>query len=252
MRVILLLVGQLAICLSFFPGAALGQTAPPILNVQNANTAPLSGDPIEVEDCHIQELGGMLLARTGLLEIEFTNESRVTADLVRFRIKWGEHGVAYIRDQGKFSPGITIKHKFRQGEGRVVSPIFSHPDLRCSVQSAHFVDGTTWTRPVSSVGQPSARPTTSSAVPRGYVGAVFEQLTAATVSVRLVIPGSPAFTAGLEQGDVIDAIDGERISLVSDATTLISGSQSGSVLKFQIARAGQEELVLDIAVAPRP
>ena len=61
--------------------------------------------------------------------------------------KVGRNSTAYIRDEGSVAPGVTVKHKFRQSEGELISPLFSHPDIRCSTESVHFADGTVSTRP---------------------------------------------------------------------------------------------------------
>ena len=85
------------------------------------------------------------------IQIEFTNESQTTADLVNFGVdSSGQHFV--IRDVGTFSPCVSIKHKYRNGEGQAfVLPGLIAPRVNCSVVSVRFVDGTVWRkgRPVT-------------------------------------------------------------------------------------------------------
>ncbi len=216
---------------------------PPILNVPNTSTAPPGGPPIEVEDCKLREIGGLVLAKTGKLEIQFTNESNVPADLVRFRVAWAPDKYAFIRDQGNFAPGITVKHLFRQSEGALISPLFSHPNLRCGVESVHFKDGTQWTRPESAVvlWTPPPIPVVT-AMPRflgsGYIGVELQPSSGGRFSARLVLPGSPAERAGLKQGDVIDSINGQRPASFQDVLDLITSAPAKTPLKLVVERSG--------------
>lgn len=244
----------------FFSGTAGAQTPPPTLNVPNTSTGPPSGSPIEVEDCKLQYQGGLMLAKTGKLVIEFTNEGDVTADMVRFRVAWGTNDAAFVRDQGKFSPGVTVKHEFKQSEGALISPLFSHPDLQCTVQSVHFADGSTWTMQTASasltpaVAESMPSPSPSAEIRSygsGYIGAEFEKVDPNTIRVRLVLPGGPADQGGLKQDDVINSIDGERLASIQDLAELITASPAGIVLRFSVDRNG-EAMNLRITVTLPP
>jgi hypothetical protein len=246
----------------FASSAARAQTPPSTLNVPNTSTAPPSGSPVEVEDCKLHYQGGLMLAKTGKLVIEFTNEGSVTADMVRFRIGWGTNDAAFIRDQGKFSPGVTVKHEFKQSEGALISPLFSHPNLQCSVESVHFMDGSIWTaqeEPAASAAIPAIVQSVSSPTPgtevqsygSGYVGAEFEQMDPNVIRVRLVIPGGPADQGGMKQGDIINSIDGERLASLQDLIELITASPSGIILRFSVDRNG-EAMNLRIKVRVHP
>ncbi len=85
------------------------------------------------------------------IAIEFVNESTQTAKLVNFDVNSsGTHFV--IRDVGTFSPGVSIKHQYRNGSGQAfILPAFISPNVTCQVASVEFVDGSTWRR-----GQPGA------------------------------------------------------------------------------------------------
>jgi hypothetical protein len=78
------------------------------------------------------------------IAIEFVNESKQTATLVNFAVdSSGDHFV--IRDVGKFSPGVSIKHQYRNGQGQsFVLPAFIAPKIQCQVASVEFADGTVW------------------------------------------------------------------------------------------------------------
>ena len=137
-----------------------GQTPPPTFGVPNTNPRPPSTSPVQVESCKIATRGGEVLAKTGDLEIQFTNEGDLTADVIRFRVRWSGDDTSYIRDAGRFSPGVTVTHRFRQARGQLISPLFSRPNLRCAVETVHFTDGSVWTNPNAGVDESSGTETT--------------------------------------------------------------------------------------------
>src|SRR5579884_3698900 len=102
----------------------------PILN--NGNTQTLFGVPVASSSSGIQ--------------IQFTNESSKTANLINFAVD--SNGESFvIRDVGTFSPGIEITHKFRNGAGQAfVLPQLIAPKIKCHVQSVGFTDGSVWRR----------------------------------------------------------------------------------------------------------
>lgn len=56
------------------------------------------------------------------------------------------------------------------------------------------------------------------------------------VVIAEVISGSPAQQAGLQQGDIIVAINNEKVSKSEEVTGLISGSKIGATIELQIIR----------------
>ena len=59
--------------------------------------------------------------------------------------------------------------------------------------------------------------------------------------VSTVMPDSPAAEAGLEQGDVILAVDGRRVRTVRDLPRLIAGIEGGKSAKLTVWRGGKEK-----------
>jgi hypothetical protein len=118
------------------------------LGLPNAGRGP-AAPPVQIESCSLQLQGSELAAKTGQVEVQFTNEGAVEADLIRFRFDWGSDSTAYVRDVGKFSPGITITHRFRQSAGEFVSPVLAKPKIACSIEAIHFSDGTVWNNPIA-------------------------------------------------------------------------------------------------------
>ena len=218
------------------------------LGVPNSSDHPPSGSPIQIEDCKAGQDGGMLLAQSdGNFEIVFTNEGGVVADLVRFQVDLGQERL-FIRDAGKFSPGVTISHRYRRRGGNVVSsPLFSPVKLQCTVAAVHFVDGSEWTPPGSSA---APTPTPNPVLGDGFLGVVFKQQ-ADGVYAQLVLPASPAQNAGIEQGDRITKIESNAIATVNDAIELISATPPGARLHLTVMRDGRR-IALTAVIGKRP
>lgn len=225
---------------------AFAQTA---LGVPNTGNAPPSGSPVQVEDCVAGDDGNGLLAKSdGRFKIVFTNEGQVPADLIRFRIDFGEESFA-IRDAGTFAPGVTISHRYRQRGGNVYSsPLFAPAKLRCIVDAVHFKDGSEWT-PAAAANATHAsglKPTGD-----GFIGIQMER-TVQGVVARLLIPGGPARAAGMMQGDLLEKIDDQRIATIPDAIALISSVRPGSPLKITVVPDGSEhDLRVIVGSQPR-
>ncbi len=104
-----------------------------------------------------------LASQSNGMQIQFTNESNKVADLINFEVR--SNGVQFvIRDVGKFSPGVTIDHNFRNSAGQAfVLPAFIPPNVKCHVASVRFTDGTVWpVKHASSSLALSANPTSVS------------------------------------------------------------------------------------------
>lgn len=233
----------------------ISAVADPSLGVPNASNRAPSGSPIEVEDCTTGQSGNLLVAQTdGRFKIVFTNEGSVTADLVRFRVNVGNESLS-IRDVGKFAPGVTITHTYRQRGGNVVSsPLFAPSTTSCTVEAVHFTDGSDWT-PSSGAATAATQPPGASVVastsgPHGYLGVRLEQQ-GSKVVVGLVLPNAAGAIAGIKQGDVITEIEGNKITLVNDALMLITNADPGSTLHVTIERDGTS-MKLGVIVGKRP
>ena len=245
----MLRVSGIVLALMILGKAAVAGAQTP-LDVPNTGNAPPTGSPIQIEDCVAGNEGNGLLAKSdGRFKIVFTNEGRVQADLVRFRVDFGDESFA-IRDSGRFSPGVTITHVFKQRGGNVYSsPLFASATLRCTIDAVHFKDGSEWTPAAAAVSL--ARTTQIKPVGDGFIGIDMEQ-TAQGVVARLLLPGGPARTAGMMQGDLLEKIDDQRISNVQDAVTLISSVQPGSRLKITVVRDGAErDLIVILGSHPK-
>ncbi len=81
-------------------------------------------------------------------KIAFTNQTKVPSDQLKFQIDFGASRIL-IGDTGTFVPTVQTTHTLRDRGSSVVAsarPGGTGPTV-CSVISAHFIDGTTYTAP---------------------------------------------------------------------------------------------------------
>ena len=116
--------------------------ADPVLGVPVTPTTN-QGPPIVINECRLMTSGNQLVTTSSGIQIQFTNETTKTAQLINFQVN-DVYQNAVIRDVGTFSPGITVIHKYKIGAGETYSPLFDAPNLRCSVSSIKFDDGSVW------------------------------------------------------------------------------------------------------------
>lgn len=212
--------------------------------IPNTSNKPPSGSPIQIEDCKAGQDGGLLIAQSdGRFEIAFSNEGGTAADLIRFQVDLDQERF-FIRDAGKFSPGITIRHRYRQRGGNVVSsPLLRPAKMHCEVLAVHFVDGTSWTPSSVDASDPKAEPAEALRI-GGYLGIVFKQRTDG-VYAGLILPASPAQKADIRQGDRITALESNQIQSTDDLMQLLNATPPGTKLRITLLRNGR---VLSVVV----
>lgn len=104
-------------------------------------------------------------------------------------------------------------------------------------------DGTQHTATIT-VGAPDERPAPPPRDEVPWVGArLFHHETADGVMVRDVAPESPASDAGLQEEDVITAIDGQAVEAWWEAQEIVRGHEPGDVLELAVVRDGQHMTV---------
>ena len=80
------------------------------------------------------------------------------------------------------------------------------------------------------------------------IESVEEGLDARGVPIRVVLPGSPAFDAGLQPGDVLTTLDGRWTASVNDAFLAAAGIEPGREIAVGVIRGGKQ---LMLRVLPR-
>ena len=85
-----------------------------------------------------------------------------------------------------------------------------------------------------------------------WLGIAMEKVTeGGGVHVKHVLRGSPADRAGLKEGDLIRAIDGEKVASPDDVTRIVSKHEPGDAIVASLSRA-QDALSIKVALANRP
>ncbi len=157
-------------------------------------------------------------ASTGIA-IEFVNESNKPATLVNFDVQSaGDQFV--IRDVGTFSPGVSIKHQYRNGQGQAfLLPQFIAPKVSCDVASVTFADGTIWRK-----GQPaSAQPAAAAAQASTPLSATPASLSIdSATSSALFLVTSPARVAAFKETDDCTKVASVFVAATSDASATFS------------------------------
>lgn len=72
------------------------------------------------------------------------------------------------------------------------------------------------------------------------------------VVVTLVVEGSPADDAGLREGDVITAIDGEPLASPQQLSDAIAGHRPGDRITLSVLRSGDRELEIEVRLGEHP
>jgi hypothetical protein len=208
-------IALIAALLFLCPLTARGDSPPvtinscgPIINKNTTQTQTVAGIPIPA-------------STSSGIAIEFVNESNQAATLVNFAVdSSGDHFV--IRDVGTFSPGISIKHQYKNGFGQAfILPAFIAPNVTCHVASVKFADGTVWRK-----GQAAAATTQPvSAVPsqRGTLSANPTHLTIDTVAEsQLFLVSSTARVSAFKETDDCSKVATIFVAATGDASATYS------------------------------
>ena len=98
-----------------------------------------SPQPVHIEGCRILNTKSYISAYKPII-ISFTNERPVSADVVSFRVRYGER-TERVTDKGVFSLGVRIEHAFN---GFYNAQYRGPTPTECVVDYVHFVDGSAW------------------------------------------------------------------------------------------------------------
>jgi hypothetical protein len=158
----------LAMITMCFASAAMAQTSV----TATATVTPPS--PVQIDLCRLDYntggAGGLGLLgalsamskSTGQLKIKFTNESEREVSVVRFAVDL-EGKAASIRDVGKFAPGVTVDHGFKDFAGSTQWVFSRQQHPTCHVSYVKFSDGTAWSLPDAPAELTSPAPVSSAA-----------------------------------------------------------------------------------------
>jgi serine protease Do len=98
-------------------------------------------------------------------------------------------------------------------------------------------------------------------VQRGYLGVQFDRVSETlaqalgvprgAAQVTMVQGGTPAEEAGLEQGDVIVAVDGQQLNNYNQLRTIISNKRPGDAISLRVVDQDGEERTVDVELDTR-
>jgi serine protease DegQ len=80
-------------------------------------------------------------------------------------------------------------------------------------------------------------------VPRGFVGIEYDEADG-KVTIKTVLPGSPAEKAGLKAGDIITSVKTVSIDSEKDLTRALAKAGVGTKWRFYVTRGGKEEEIV--------
>ena len=80
-------------------------------------------------------------------------------------------------------------------------------------------------------------------VPRGFTGIEYEEKNE-KVTIKAVLPGSPAANAGLKAGDVITSVKTDTVKTGKDLHTALAKAGVGTKWRFYITRGDKEEEIV--------
>jgi C-terminal processing protease CtpA/Prc len=98
-------------------------------------------------------------------------------------------------------------------------------------------------------GAPLNQPAPPTAFAGAFLGVTFEPNPNAAI-VRAVTPGSPAEHAGLKPGDMIVALNGNRVASSQQVTQIVSSMQPGERLDIEFARRINDRAQAVLAARP--
>jgi putative serine protease PepD len=132
------------------------------------------------------------------------------------------------------------------GDGRVIG-------VNAQIESeSGGNDGVGFAIPVDTVKQVSSAIVAGRAVEHAYLGvSIGDSSQGNGVLVQQVQPNTPASDAGLRQGDLITALDGNPVASSDALTTAIASKKPGATVKLTVERNGST-ITLTAKLASRP
>jgi hypothetical protein len=110
-----------------------------LLSQNVVGLAQTATDPIRLDDCRIMNTRSYVSAYKPIT-LSFTNLRASSADNIRFVVQYAGR-TEHITDKGTFAQNVTVTHAFN---GFYNSRYVGAALCSCTVEYAHFSDGSTW------------------------------------------------------------------------------------------------------------
>lgn len=170
------------------------------------------------------------------------------------RVEPGSGGAPVVDLQGRL---VGIVYLYREQRPTLPSPTVALPSGVATLPPAH-------------ISLPPAPPAATYVIPARYLDALLEQSPGEEVitlrpawlgismqngeegiEIRESLPNSPANKAELNAGDLITAMDGEKVREAHQAQAIIAHKRPGDKLRVAVRRDGEEKEV-EVTLAERP
>ncbi|MGC8634829.1 MAG: S1C family serine protease [Candidatus Limnocylindrales bacterium] len=157
----------------------------------------------------------------------------------------GNSGGALVNAAGQVIGINTATASTAQGIGFAIPINIARPIM------AQAVAGQPLTRPWIGIHFTSLDPQTQQQLKTPLDYGAFIGPASATAGQPLVEPGSPAAQAGLKAGDIITALDGQRVDVAHPLDMLLVTHSPGQTVTLQVLRNGQQ-LTVRVTLGTRP
>ena len=85
-----------------------------------------------------------------------------------------------------------------------------------------------------------------------WIGVTLDAAFEGGARIQSVVPGSPAATSGLEEADVVTAVDGQPVRSSEDLRNAVAEKTAGEAVRLDLQRGGQvRRVILRTAAFPR-
>jgi membrane-associated protease RseP (regulator of RpoE activity) len=136
-------------------------------------------------------------------------------------------------------------------QGLFMAAIISVAQTQCAAQTLPEPAGPHLADPAADDNSAPEKPYRSDEKPvpdmHVHLGLTFEPRVGRAAVVRSVAPGGPAHHAGLQPGDTIEAINGNRVRSPHDVPEMVDALRPGDVIDIDFSRriSGQTQAVLE-------
>lgn len=120
-----------------------------------------------------------------------------------------------------------------------------------AVGAIALIAGFIATTAVTVLARDDSHPTTTATAGPGWIGVRVRSWPGGGALIERVTPGGPADAAGLDNGDLIVAIDTTSVNSAADVTTALQHLHAGQVVPVRALR-GPTDFTAQVAVAGRP
>jgi S1-C subfamily serine protease len=205
--------------------------------------------PLEIADSSDLNVGASVAAIGAPFEYAWSFSTGIVSGLDRTIQAPNGFSVAHaVQTDAAINPGNS-GGPLIDSEGKVIGVV----DQIATDGSADQSSGVGFAVPSSLVSAELQQLEAGETVEHAYLGVATASTTEGIdgATVAEVVQGSPAAKAGLEEGDVITELDGEKITGTEDLIAAIAAAQPGDTVKLEIER-GSKASEISVKLGTQP